>query len=218
MFFLFFTFHFCCSTDLREISYPLIKRLLPQAPTIIEAGAHYGEDTYRMASIWPDGAIYAFEPLPSSYQKLFQRVGSVTNVNCFPYALSNCKGTLSFYEVGVNDGSSSLLFPQHQSAFSAIKPWIVTAIRLDDWCIQQKIDHVDFLWFDMEGNELNALKGAEKILKTVSFVYTEINFKQFWVGTVLYPELKSWLEDHGFCEVWMRAIPGAQGNALFAKK
>jgi Methyltransferase FkbM domain len=71
------------------------------------------------------------------------------------------------------------------------------------------------MWLDMEGNELNALHGALDILPTVKLIYTEVNLQQFWHGCVMYDELKAWLEEHGFIEIWKDVQPSWHGNALF---
>jgi FkbM family methyltransferase len=45
---------------------------------------------------------------------------------------------------------------------------------LDDFSKKNKINKIDVLKFDTEGNELNILKGAKKILKNTGIVYFEI--------------------------------------------
>jgi hypothetical protein len=69
----------------------------------------------------------------------------------------------------------------------------------------------------MEGNELRALQAGTEMLKTVTAIYTEINLQPFWEGCVLYEDLKRWLEEHGFKEIWVDIIPTWHGNALFVK-
>ena len=97
-------------------------------------------------------------------------------------------------------------------------PVIVECVKLDNWLNDHGIVKVDFLWFDMEGNELNALKGAEKHLADVTLIYTEVNIQRFWNGCVCYEELKKWLATKGFEEIWCEIIPHWQGNALFLNK
>lgn len=45
---------------------------------------------------------------------------------------------------------------------------------LDDFSKKNKVNKIDVLKFDTEGNELNILKGAKKILKNTGIVYFEI--------------------------------------------
>ena len=48
---------------------------------------------------------------------------------------------------------------------------------LDNFCLEEKINNIDVLKIDTEGNELNVLKGAKKLLSEnkVNLIYTEIS-------------------------------------------
>ena len=74
-----------------------VKKLLPQAPQILEAGGHFGEDTIKMKKIWPNATIHVFEPLPSSFEKMQNQTNNLKNVTCYPYALTTYSGETNFY-------------------------------------------------------------------------------------------------------------------------
>lgn len=191
--------------------------LLPDNPIIIEAGAQFGEDTVWMSSAWPKGTIYAFEPNPASYPSLLKMAEQKPNVYSYQLAVSNLPGEMPFYIAG---GASSLLPPTdsfNDIYFHADKmnPIRVQTIQLDDWLDEQRISKVDFLWFDLEGNELNALEGLQRHLSNITLIYTEVNLQNFWEEGVLYESLKNWLEARGFTEIWSEIAPYWQGNALF---
>ena len=48
---------------------------------------------------------------------------------------------------------------------------------MDNFCLEKKINNIDVLKIDTEGNELNVLKGAENLLKQnkINIIYTEIS-------------------------------------------
>ena len=48
---------------------------------------------------------------------------------------------------------------------------------LDNFCLEKKINNIDVLKIDTEGNELNVLKGAKKLLEQnkINIIYTEIS-------------------------------------------
>ena len=48
-------------------------------------------------------------------------------------------------------------------------------------------------WLDAQGHELAILQGATNILKTVTVLYTEVNFIHAYKDQPLYDEIKSWL-------------------------
>jgi FkbM family methyltransferase len=199
-----------------------VKPYLPENPIIVEAGAHRGEDTLKMSNFWPSGMIYAFEPLPNSYEILIKKVAHCSNVQCFQYALAESTKPAHFYvddNPDGDNGASSLSQPTTiiQNNFSQ-PPITVQCTTLDEWARLLNISHVDFLWLDMEGGELAALKASPTILKTVSAIYLEVNFIQLWVGIPLYQEVKQWLEKQNFREIWKFIVrPGRQANILFVR-
>ncbi len=204
-----------------EVPLELIKTILPENPIILEAGAHCAQDTRWMAKKWPEGIIHAFEPTPANFKLVEKAAQEHTNIKCYTYALDIECGAKSFYQDGDEDrgnqGANSLL-PHKILKKSSNKPIQVECITIDEWATQEGIDHIDFMWLDIEGNELNALKGAIKILPTVKAIFTEVNLKEFWHGCAMYNTLKSWLEKHDFKEEWKEIKQGWNGNVLFVKK
>lgn len=97
-------------------------------------------------------------------------------------------------------------------------PINIPCITLDNWANINNISHIDFMWLDMESHELCALQHALNILETVKAIYTEIAFVPVRQNSGLYPDLKKFLELHGFYEVWKSASGGRFADALFVKK
>lgn len=199
------------------VPWHLLKRILPFNPVIVEAGAQFGEDSQWMSEFWPQGKIYSFEPSPESFVHLQKIATQSHNIQAIQLALSNIPGKFSFYLAG---GASSLLKPQ--DSFNADyfhsdvdHPISVEVTTLDIWAQENNIPIIDFLWLDMEGNELNALKGASHSLKNVKLIYTEVNLQRFWQNCVMYDELTTWMNDHGFVEIWSDIVPNWHGNVLF---
>lgn len=204
-----------------EVPLDLIKSILPENPIILEAGAHYAQDTCWMAQTWPQGVIHAFEPTPVNFKRVYQAAQTYPNIKCYTYALDYECGSKLFYQDGDEDrgnqGANSLLAHKILQK-SSNQPTRVECITIDAWAAQINVDHIDFMWLDMEGNELNALKGSLSILPHVKAIFTEVNFQEFWQGAVQYDTLKNWLEYHNFKEVWKNIQPGWNGNVLFVRK
>ena len=53
---------------------------LPRHPIIVEAGAHIGVDSIEMAILWPEGHIYAFEPVKGHLSKLIENTMNHSNI------------------------------------------------------------------------------------------------------------------------------------------
>jgi len=52
------------------IPYETCARYLPANPVIVEAGAYDGSNTRDFCRLWPDCKVYAFEPVPSAYERM----------------------------------------------------------------------------------------------------------------------------------------------------
>lgn len=183
-----------------------LKPFLPENPVILECGGCNGEETVRFSAYWPESVIYTFEPIPELFQQLTYRTENFQNIHRYQLALADRTGKLSFFfsdynNTGNPSGSSSLLPPKevfkfdHALTFNKIID--VDAMTLDDWALQEGVEHIDFMWLDMQGFELNMLKVSE-LAKTVHIIYIEVEFIEVYAGQYLYPEIKHWMEQNGF--------------------
>jgi len=204
------------------ISLEDIAGFLPSNPVIVEAGAHVGIDSLHMSAFWPECTIHAFEPVPDLFKKLTTNSRNIKNIHCYPYALGDCNTVAELYiSSGDSDGSSSLLLPkkhltEHPGVVFSTSIRIQT-VTLDSWAAENKVPHVDFLWLDMQGYELHALKSAGSVLPAVRAIYTEVSLKEMYHGAPLYAELKQWLGDQGF-SVYIESLPWEDmGNVLFVR-
>lgn len=210
----------------------LVKMYLPKNPVILEAGAFDGKETIKMKNIWPESTIHTFEPVPSLYEGLIKNIAPYKKVFSYPLALSDSNGKSKFYLSEINNApgivsqSSSLLQPkEHLKCADTVvfkNQIMVDTITLDNWAKLNNVDHIDFLWLDMQGYELNALKAAENILKTVKVIVTEVEFVEAYAGQPLYNDVKKWLEEKGFKLVAKNFSPAIShwcwcGDAIFVK-
>lgn len=196
-----------------------VKTLLPDNPVILEAGGHHGEDTNRMKLLWPKAVMHVFEPLPTSFVKLTEATQNLPGIFRYPYALSDHSGPSCFYLNPNNEGASSIGKPVEYNEIEFKKePITIQCLTIDEWAKRTKINHIDFMWLDMEGHELYALQKGLSVLPTVKAIYTEINFIETRHGACLYKNLKTFLLACGFQELWKSASGGRQGDALFVRK
>lgn len=211
------------SDESGKIAKDLIVRFLPNDPIIIDAGAHDGTDTKELALLWPDGMIYAFEPVPSLFYRLCNRTLYLHNVRQHQEALGSKTGIAIFHvSGGSSDGSSSLLAPKRHLDFhpsvSFDQMIDVNVFTLDDWAAIHDIQKIDLMWLDMQGSELAMLKASPRMLATTKVIYTEVSLVELYEGCPLYDEVKNWLSLQGFEVVW-EGLPWPDGgNVLFVRK
>lgn len=206
----------------------IVAPYLPPNPIILEAGSYDGTDTLEILKFFPQATIYAFEPIPYLYNLLDQKAKNHTGkVYTYQQALSDSIGTAKMYvseetyAPGIPSMSSSLLAPKEHLTYSATefkKEITVETTTLDAWAQQYGVNHIDFMWLDMQGYELNALKASPNILKTVKAILTEVEFVEAYAGQHLFKDVKEFLESNGFTMIANNFQPnGWFGDALFVR-
>ena len=179
----------------------IIAPFLPDNPYVLEAGAHSGEDTVLFARKWPHGLIFAFEPVPRFYQNIIKnlRDHKIANVRAFPIGLFSSTGDHTFY-YSQNCGGASSFLPEGNMPETNYNDVQMTlpCMTLDDWASFYSVDHIDFMWLDMEGAEYYMLSASPKILQTTKVILSEINFKSFrYVKTLFRGKRLCPLQDMG---------------------
>lgn len=76
----------------------------------------------------------------------------------------------------------------------------VEVISIDDFLQEAGIAGVDILKFDIQGGELNALRGSESLLEAgnTALIYTEIMFIPHYEGSPLFHEIWSFLAGYNY--------------------
>jgi FkbM family methyltransferase len=195
--------------------------LLRPDPIIVEAGSHWGEDTIWLGRYWPMGTVHAFEPAPFLYGKTKEHTSWMRNVHRYPLALSDRVETVEMYLSGGNNNASNSILPpkDHLQEYPHIqfdKKILVPTITLELWAQQWAVPRVDFLWLDIQGAELRALKGMGKLIDTVKAMHLEVQTREMYDGAELYPEVRAWVEARGF-KVAMESFDRGQGD-LFLQR
>lgn len=198
-----------------------ITQFLPHNPVILEAGAHIGRDTVKMAKQWPHAIIHAFEPVPYLFEELKKNTAAFPNIHCYNIALSNRSGFTTFYQSGGRStATSSLLAPKEylkEHPTTIFEKISIPTITLNDWAKKNKISHIDFMWLDMQGAELLALQAGIDLLKTVKALHCEVSYQERYENNPLSDTIKVWFKEQGFLAIEEDARNVSWGNVLFIK-
>ena len=155
----------------------------------IDVGAHKGEFLSYILSL-NYKKIYCFEPQKKIFKILYKNFKNKKNIQLFNLGLAHKNSKIIFYENKLT--STSTFSRSKNTTFSKIKNLILNSnnsyidkypinVRtLDKIFINKKIFNI-FLKIDVEGFELNVLKGAKKTLsKKVKFILIERQFFQLY--------------------------------------
>ncbi len=143
-----------------------VERYLRPGMCILDVGAHHGFYTL-LASLktGPTGRVLAFEPSPRERAKLVRhlRLNRRANVKVFDRALGSAEGAAELFLVdGTETGCNSLRRP------NVVQPTTAVSVRVDtlDGCLASEgIAKADFVKLDVEGAEIEVLKGAVNMLE-----------------------------------------------------
>lgn len=148
-------------------------------PILFDVGANIGEYSNELADFFgPASTVHAFEPSKETFEKLKKTIGTRTNVIANNCGFSDSKGTLKLYKNTDRHTLASLY--QRDLEHYDLKLDQVEEIQLttvDLFCAKHGIERLHFLKIDIEGHELSALKGAERMIRE-----GRIDFIQFEFG------------------------------------
>jgi FkbM family methyltransferase len=143
-----------------------VERFLQRGMMVLDIGAHHGFYTLLASQcVGAEGRVISFEPSQRERDALLQhvRLNRCENVAVQELALGNEEKETSLYVAEeLTTGCNSLRPP---IVLGGTSPMRVEVMRLDNWLQKQKISHVDFIKLDVEGGELDVLKGAHELLE-----------------------------------------------------
>lgn len=186
-------------------AYEVQRRIITKTdPVIFDVGASEGSVVTKYKSMYPQAPIHAFEPQPDSFQKLKDVASAMKDVYCSNIALSNIQGKEIFYKTNAY-AASSLLPPVRSGSFiddhtGLAERYDVQLETLDNYTKSQSIRYIDILKMDVQGNELNILKGGEELLKNgaIGLIYTEIWFTRAYENQPFYEDIALYLRGFGY--------------------
>jgi len=207
------------------MNYELFTNYLPDNAIVLEAGSCDGTNTIDLANVFSNGHVYGFEPVKYIFNNLKERVKDIKNIDIYELALDDeCGEKEIFISSGFSSQSSSLLKPkEHIDIFPTCffnTTEIVKTITINEFVTVNNIPKIDLMWLDLQGNELKALSKADKILPTVTAIYTEYSTKEFYEGLTLYDDFKIFMDKIGFKEVFNDTFNNhlGCGDSLFIRK
>jgi FkbM family methyltransferase len=145
----------------------VLKNCLSQGSIFVDLGASIGLMSCVAAKlVGQKGHVYAFEPSPSTYRtlKFNLALNGLSNTTAFNIAVGSKNESAWLYKgTGKNPGSNSLIGSSGKRKGAKVK--ITT---LDKLVKDHTIETPTLIKIDIEGYELEALKGAENLLQCSS--------------------------------------------------
>jgi FkbM family methyltransferase len=151
----------------------MIMALISPDATVFDIGANIGWYSMSIARRYPNTKVFAFEPIPSTFESLQRNIdlNQLSNLKANDFGFSNIEGELKFYYcegMSVNASSANL------SGGNDVKEITASVKKLDDFISEHHI-MVDFLKCDVEGAELLVFQGGINFLtQSKPIVFSEM--------------------------------------------
>lgn len=170
---------------------------------VLDVGANQGHVALAALKSYPEARVVCFEPVKGLFDGLAVTLAPYKDrVTLRNQALSDEAGEAEI-NLTTSGGANSL---NPQAAFhKALNPQVkeigkekIKLVRLDDVCGELPSADIDVLKIDVEGHELNVLKGGEKFIKSsVDTILIEVAFQRdpSW-------EKQSFLDIFNLLESW----------------
>jgi FkbM family methyltransferase len=185
---------------------------------IIHVGAHYGEEIGEYVN---NGIqeIILFEPLSECFDILQRKIFDLNaNIEGYQVALGSSPGIAEMYISDNQMQSSSILKPKvHLTHHPHVKFNGTEEVEVD---MLDNFDTKDynFLNMDVQGYELEVLKGGTETLKHVDYVYCEVNRDELYEGNAYIQDIDDFLSKYDMIRVETNWEGDLWGDALYIKK
>ena len=170
--------------------------------TIVDIGANRGQFALAARAFVPEAMIYSFEPLtaPSArFRSVFHRDA---RVRLHQSAIGPSQNAATMHVSGRDHSSSLLPIGELQEQLypgtAEVGSEVIHMERLADVLSPSEIETLAALKIDVQGYELETLRGCEGLLHLFSCIYAECSFAELYEGQALAPEVIRFLDEHGF--------------------
>lgn len=196
----------------------LINKYNMNVKGVLHIGAHYGEEVIDYID---NGIINItlFEPLHHNFKILSQRCEEFNaNIKLHNVALGSHPHS-TIMNVSDNEAqSSSILNPKvhlsHHPNVKFVSSEKVAVNILDNY----KYYNYNLICMDVQGYELEVLKGSKETLKYIDYVYCEVNRDELYEGNAYVEEIDEFLKSYDMERVETDWSGGLWGDAFYIRK
>ncbi len=146
--------------------FSLLKMLeLKNDEQFIDVGVNFGQTLLAYRSCYPNNTYYGFEPNPPClfYLRRLIEKNRFNNVNIIPVGLSDSTGLVKFFSQTVYDSSATIIEDLRPDFYTNTLATYIPVFKFDELVVANN-EKVAVVKIDVEGAELNVLKGMKNLL------------------------------------------------------
>ncbi|MFT4049440.1 MAG: FkbM family methyltransferase [Solirubrobacterales bacterium] len=169
--------------------------------TVLDVGGHHGQFTLFALERFPDAQITTFEPQADGAEKITAVTAGEPRVKIENYALGAEPGSAELNISRRSDSSSLLPIGKGQTdAFPGTEAASTETIKVEtlDNLLPDAPTRPALLKIDVQGFELDVLRGATRTLAGIDAIFAECSFVELYEGQPLVGEIIAFLAGHDF--------------------
>lgn len=185
---------------------------------VIHIGAHHGEEKKWYNDNKIEKVIWV-EANEQYYNILKNNVGEDEIIIS---AIGDEESEMDFF-ISNNGQSSSFLdlniHKKHHPDVFYVDSKKIKVRKMSNIIKEKKIDinNYNFINLDVQGYELNVLKGFDQFLKEFDYIYTEVNSNYLYKDCALIGDIDNYLKSFGFERVLTEMTSWEWGDAFYVK-
>jgi FkbM family methyltransferase len=184
------------------IEHETVLRGLADCRTVVDIGANRGQFALATRAHLPLADIVSFEPLPGP-AAIFRKVfAGDSRTTLHESAIGAERGRTTLHVSARDDSSSLLPITSTQSdLFPGTEEAGITSVDvglLGDFLNAGTIMGPALLKLDVQGFELQALRGCDSLLEAFDYIYVECSFVELYQGQALADEVIAFLRERAF--------------------
>ncbi len=182
--------------------YEYLKPWLTETPfaTVVDVGVNHGQFLHMARRVWPEAETVGIEPSAEIAAKISGIYANDSKVRIEACAVADREGEATFH-VTRDDQSSSIHAPSGSYADDRPGDGVVRTETVPLKRLESLLDGCDgpmLLKVDVQGAELEVLKGTGDRLQDVSVILVEAPFENAYDGASGFDDIYAFLTSQGF--------------------
>ena len=179
----------------------ILKRLLPDARTVLDIGANVGQSAQSFRALWPGATIHCFEPDPRNLQELRGAADAGMVVN--PVAVADAETAAADFHLSSASQASGLSAPSTEylrRGVTEVDRVEVVTTTIDAYREANALAHIDLCKIDTQGHTGPCLDGARAALEAqaISVLQIELLFAAYYDKRDTFLEVEQRLAPYGY--------------------
>jgi FkbM family methyltransferase len=170
--------------------------------TVVDVGANIGQFSLLCRVLFPAARIYAFEPQLKAARRFAELFTADAPVTLFRSAIGVQSGQIDIHVSRRHDSSSLLPISRMMTEIfpgtDEIGTVAVSIGPLITFISAEQIIGPALLKIDVQGTELEVLKGCDHLLNRFRYIYAELSFIELYKGQSLCSDVIRFLDQQGF--------------------